>query len=102
MCVPTNPELRQEQGYAYAAVSPSGGRNLFITGAPCTRCDDTIDPYYRTGKPCQWARAHAWNTIANWGRGRVRRYRIADLPADVLAALPADLVAAHTAEVPHA
>ncbi|GII42886.1 hypothetical protein [Planotetraspora phitsanulokensis] len=74
-----NPDLAQDLGYAFAAISPDGGRNVYVIGANCIDCDGTYDPYYRTGVPCIWARGHAAITAANWG-GHVQRIPITDLP----------------------
>ncbi|MFB9476906.1 hypothetical protein ACFFR3_46080 [Nonomuraea salmonea] len=73
-----------EVGHAFAAVHPEGGRNVFVTGRTCTRCDRTLDPHYRHGVPCYQARAHAELTVRSyWGRGHVERIPVGDLPPDL-------------------
>ncbi|WP_433426198.1 hypothetical protein ACQP1V_42955 (plasmid) [Microtetraspora malaysiensis] len=80
-----NEFLHQEQGYAYAAVSPEGGRNIYVTGRPCMRCAPRADdPNNTRPAPCEWARAHAWNTVNNWGGGAyVQRIPITELPPEL-------------------
>ncbi|MFG3438411.1 hypothetical protein ACGF0J_14300 [Nonomuraea sp. NPDC047897] len=80
-----NDLLDQERGYAYAAVSPNGGRNIYVTGAPCKTCaPPQPDPNNRHPVPCEWARAHAWNAVHNWGDGAyVQRIPIAQLPPEL-------------------
>jgi len=76
-----NELLHLEQGYAYAAIHPRGGRNVYVTGEPCMACADrACDPSNTRPAPCQWARAHAWHAVRNWGDGAyVKR-----IPADQL------------------
>lgn len=80
-----NDLLDQERGYAYMAVSPNGGGNTYVTGRPCMTCAPRADdPYNTRPVPCEWARAHAWNTVRNWGAGAyVQRIPIDQLPPEL-------------------
>jgi hypothetical protein len=69
------------QLHAYAAVSPSGGRNVYVPGRRCIECDPAYDPHYRRGVPCRQARDHALRDLANWECGRLEVVDVASLPA---------------------